>query len=98
MGEEIASFLNTLHALEEPENGIHPARIRMVAELLKTRANTKDTQIIATTHSPTLLDLIPYESLYICQKKNGRTVIEPLSKWGSGPLWREPDTDNALNT
>src|SRR5208337_4735487 len=35
-----------LLGLEEPENGIHPRRIRMIADLLKNRAATGNTQLI----------------------------------------------------
>jgi predicted ATPase len=87
-----------LLGFEEPENGVHPRRIRLIAELLKTRANTGDTQIIATTHSPALLDIIPKESLYVCKKTHGQTQIKPLKTWG--PLFQDTDEaeiNNALN-
>ena len=41
-----------LVGFEEPENGVHPRRIQLVAELLKTRARLGQTQYIVTTHSP----------------------------------------------
>lgn len=70
----------SLIGFEEPENGIHPRRLRLIASLLQTRAR-HDTQVIVTTHSPLLLDLVPHNSLYVCRKKNGRTTIEPFSGW-----------------
>jgi len=84
-----------LLGFEEPENGIHPQRIELVAELLKTRARIGDTQLIVTTHSPTLLKLIPEESLYNCQKNDGITTIRPLNLGG---LWKDHDVSSALNT
>lgn len=81
---------------EEPENGIHPRRIRMVADLLKNRAATGHTQLIVTTHSPILPDMFSDENLFVCRKEPGQTIIEPFSAWGE--IWREKDTDNALNT
>lgn len=60
-----------LLGFEEPENGVHPRRVRMIADLLRTRAATGDSQIIVTTHSPTLPDLIPDESLFVCRKDGG---------------------------
>lgn len=74
-----------LIGLEEPENGINPRRIRLIAEYLKARA-TGGAQMIVTTHSPVLLDQIPTESLFLCQKANGRTRIVPLTEWE--PLFR----------
>lgn len=83
-----------LLGFEEPENGVHPRRIRMIAEMLKTRTATGDTQLIVTTHSPTLLDLIPIASLFVCSKRGGRTVIEPFL---TAELFREKDIDRALD-
>jgi predicted ATPase len=70
----------SLLGFEEPENGIHPDRLDLVVLLLKT-LTSNNTQVIATTHSPTLLDLIPSESLYVCRQINGSTNISPLSTW-----------------
>lgn len=70
----------TLLGFEEPENGIYQRRLRLIASLLKTRASS-GTQVIVTTHSPLLTDLIPHESLYVCRKPHGRTIIEPFSEW-----------------
>lgn len=83
-----------LLGFEEPENGVHPRRINMIAEMLKTRAEDGNTQFIATTHSPTLLDLIPQASLLVCRRERGRTVIEPFSV---ADLWRDWGSQEALN-
>ena len=84
----------TLVGFEEPENGIHPRRIGLVAELLKTRQSLGPAQYIVTTHSPILPDRLPEESLYAVRRNNGRTHIDPLSGWGS--LARRPDIKDAL--
>ncbi|MFB3815717.1 MAG: AAA family ATPase [Terriglobales bacterium] len=72
----------SLIAFEEPENGIHPRRIRAIAELLKTMSASGSTQLILTSHSPILADLIPVQNLFICTKKEGATIIRPFSTWG----------------
>jgi len=69
-----------LIGIEEPENGIHPHRLALIASLLEARASD-DTQVIATTHSPVLVDLIPKKSLYTFRRANGGTAIDPLSRW-----------------
>jgi len=69
-----------LIGIEEPENGIHPHRLALIASLLEARASD-DTQVIATTHSPVLVDLIPKKSLYAFRRANGGTAIDPLSRW-----------------
>ena len=83
-----------LVGFEEPENGVHPRRMRDIAKILESRAESGDTQLIVTTHSPILPDHIPDESLFVCQKRNGATMIEPFSIWG--PLGRRPEIDTAL--
>lgn len=68
----------SLIGFEEPENGIHPRRLQLIASLLKSRA-MHNSQVIVTTHSPVLLDFILHENLFICYKRKGHTIIEPLS-------------------
>jgi predicted ATPase len=85
----------SLLGFEEPENGIHPRRIRLIAELLKVRAATGNTQLIITTHSPTLLDLMPLDSLLVFKKREGLTEIKPFDVWG--PIARQVETNSALD-
>lgn len=80
---------------EEPENGIHPRRLKMIADLLQCRARTGDTQLIVTTHSPILADLIPDNSLFVCRKEGTCTEIAPFNTWGA--LGRRKDIDEALD-
>ena len=84
-----------LLGFEEPENGIHPRRVRLVAELLKTRAAIGQSQLVVTTHSPILPDLIPDGSLFVCTKDEGLTRISPFQTWGA--LGRRRDIDEALD-
>jgi predicted ATPase len=84
----------SLVGFEEPENGIHPRRIQLIAELLRARAASGDTQYIVTTHSPLLPDLIPEDSLYVVRRTAAGTAIEPFFTWG--PLARRGDIDRAL--
>jgi predicted ATPase len=80
---------------EEPENGIHPRRIKMIADLLKTRTAGGETQLIVTTHSPILPDMVADECLLVCRKQQGHTSIIPFATWGR--LGRHDYIDNALN-
>jgi predicted ATPase len=85
----------TLIGFEEPENGIHPRRVRMIAELLKTRAAAGKSQLLVTTHSPLLADMLPQKSLYVCKRVDGFTDISPLDTWG--PLGRRSEIDEAMD-
>jgi predicted ATPase len=49
--------------LEEPDVGLHPARIHLLARLLEQATSRGGVQVIATTHSPTLLAHLSPESL-----------------------------------
>ena len=87
----------SLVGFEEPENGIHPRRVQLIAELLKTRMILQNSQFIVTTHSSLLPDLIPPESLYVCRKVHGHTEIEPFNMMHIGPLWKQSEIEMALD-
>ena len=84
-----------LVGFEEPENGVHPRRIQLIAELLKTRASLGATQYIVTTHSPVLPDLLPDDSLLAVRRTGRRTRVDPFSAWG--PLGRGGDIGCAMD-
>jgi len=83
-----------LIGFEEPENGVHPRRIRDIAKILTSRAESGDTQLIITTHSPILPDHLPDGDLFVCRKTNGVTSIDPFLTWGT--LGRVSDIESAL--
>lgn len=85
----------TLVAFEEPENGIHPRRIRMLAEFLQTQAEGSHTQFIVTTHSSVLIDNIGDGSLIVATRRNGSTVFARFAQ--SLPLLRGPALEEGLN-
>jgi len=83
-----------LLGLEEPENGIHPKRIAMIAELLRARGRENVTQYIVTTHSPLIADAMDDNGLFAVQRLAGGTSITPLEAWG--PLGRSDAVSDAL--
>jgi len=74
---------------------VHPRRIQLIAELLKTRAALGETQYIVTTHSTLLPDLMPDESLYVCRKVAGATEIRPFRAFGA--LGRQQEIEASLD-
>jgi predicted ATPase len=57
--------------IEEIENGIHASRVRLLVELLRNRAASGKTQIMATTHSPIVLawlDEEEYKTTFFCKR------------------------------
>ena len=85
----------SLVGFEEPENGVHPRRIELIAELLKVNSQFRETQYIVTTHSPILPDRLPEESLFVVQRVNRETRIAPFETWG--PLGRQRDIQDTLD-
>lgn len=53
----------TLLALEEPDLGLHPSRAHLLSKLLEDVAKRRGIQIVATTHSPSLLAHLSQEAL-----------------------------------
>ena len=51
-----------LYFFEELENGLHPARLHLLIDLIEQRVAQGDLQVVATTHSPQLLRLLSAES------------------------------------
>jgi predicted ATPase len=71
--------------IEEIENGIHPTRLRLLVELLKSRAQQAAPQVMASTHSPVVLawlDEADYRTTFFCQRdeETGASQIRPLSE------------------
>ena len=84
-----------LVGFEEPENGVHPRRIRLIAELLKTQEVLGQTQHIVTTHSPILPDLLADDRLYAVRRLNRKTHIDRFAtSWG--PLGQGRDIDRVF--
>lgn len=73
-----------LICIDEPEIGLHPQLIGLVAELLT--AASERTQLIVTTHSPQLIKRLKPEDVVIVEKKDGATELrrlppEELESW-----------------
>ncbi len=83
----------TVIGYEEPENGVHPRRLRLIAELLQnTVASGK--QVLVNTHSPKLPEYFEPTSLVICRKVEGTTTFTPLKDLS--PEFRPGRIDQAL--
>ncbi len=80
--------------IDEPELGLHPQAVGIVAELMKVASSA--TQVIAATQSPQLLDSFEIEDIVVARRRDGSTVFERLapadySEWigdfAPGALW-----------
>lgn len=83
-----------LICIDEPEIGLHPQWIKVIAELLESAATR--TQIIVSTHSPELVSYVKPEHVVVVEKHDGETTLERLDadelsswleKFRLGDLW-----------
>jgi predicted ATPase len=56
--------------VEEPENGLHPARIREMVELLRRLSERQ--QVVMATHSPLVLNELEGEEISVVTRPEGR--------------------------
>jgi predicted ATPase len=71
--------------IEEIEDGIHPARLRLLVELLRSQAGRP--QILATTHSPLVVAWLKeedYAFTFLC-RKNGETGASEITPFSQMP-------------
>ncbi|QDS90064.1 recombination protein F [Rosistilla ulvae] len=65
--------------VEEPENGIHPGRVREIVRLLRQMTeNDPKIQVIMTSHSPYLVDEMQPHEVTWCRRENGRVTTQRL--------------------
>jgi putative ATP-dependent endonuclease of OLD family len=72
-----ASSKNVIYAIEEPETSQHPDwQVELFRALMDLSENS-NTQVITTTHSPSLAGLAQPSSIIFIQRRNGIVVAEP---------------------
>lgn len=92
----------SLLAFEEPENGVHPRRVELIAKLLLSLALEHDRQVVVTTHSPLFCDAILKGArtragdvgLFNVRREDQATVVRPFAT--SGPLFHNSEVSKAL--
>lgn len=82
--------------IDEPELGLHPYAISMLADLIKSASER--TQVIISTQSPTLLDYFTPDQIVVVSRRDGRSTFErldahTLASWledySVGELWQK---------
>ena len=86
----------SLILLDEPELGLHPYAISMLASMVKSAAT--ETQIIISTQSSLLLDRFEPEDILVTELEDGATTLtrlqssdleEWLEDYSLGQLWEK---------
>ena len=100
-----------LYFFEEIEKSIHPSRIHLLLELIETQTKRRKIQVVATTHSPTLLTMMNDQTFgdasVVCRLPGATdAVIRPVralpnagklgKKYGLGRLLEEGWMETAL--
>jgi predicted ATPase len=94
----------SLLAFEEPENGVHPRRLELIAQLLLSLALEQGRQVVVTTHSPLFCDAVlrgarsrPGDiGLFNVRREGQATVVQPFDV--TGPLFKDPEIAAAFTT
>lgn len=89
-------FPPAIIVIDEPELGLHPYAISMLADLIKSASER--TQVIISTQSPILLDYFEPGEIVVINRKEGHSTFErleaeQLSEWmedySVGELWQK---------
>lgn len=64
-----------LIAIEEIENGLDPRTINLIINEIREFVKDKKSQVIITTHSPYLLDLLHLSQVVFVERKSGNVVF-----------------------
>lgn len=72
--------------VEEIENGLDPRSLHLVVEEIRSAITAKTTQVVVTTHSPFLLDLLDLSHIVVVERHEGQPVFHrpdaiELAKW-----------------
>ncbi|MBI4536778.1 MAG: ATP-binding protein [candidate division NC10 bacterium] len=95
-------WAGALLAFEEPENGVHPRRLELIAQLLTSLSTEQGRQLIVTTHSPLFCDAVLRQArsregeialLNVRRGLNG-TEVKPFQV--TGPLFKNEEIARAL--
>ncbi len=82
--------------LDEPELGLHPSAITLLASLLKSAS--EKTQVLVATQSVTLVNQFEPDHIIVVEREGGQSVFkhlsdEDMSEWlqdfGLGELWEK---------
>lgn len=86
---------STVVGYEEPENGVHPRRLKLIAELLSNADSFENRmQLMVNTHSPILPSYFDDDALIICRRRERHTEFIPFRS--AGPLLRPQEIKSAL--
>jgi len=85
----------TVIAFEEPENGVHPVRLKIISDVIKNAVHEFGKQIIITTHSPVFPEYFEDQYLFLCNREKTQSLINQFRNL-EGSLFRMRKIERAL--
>ncbi|MGB5854905.1 MAG: ATP-binding protein [Oceanisphaera sp.] len=64
-----------IYAIEEPETSQHPSHQRKLIEAFIELSNSDNTQVLLTTHSPSIVKLLQFEHLKLIKNGQSKEVV-----------------------
>jgi hypothetical protein len=84
--------------IEEVENGLDPRTVGLVVDLMRAAAQSGRSQIIATTHSPYLLDMLDLDDVLLCERGDKGPVFSWPASRAEMQTWRQSFMPGRLYT
>lgn len=84
--------------IDEIENGLDPRTIGLLLNEIESVYNSKEMQVVVTTHSPYLLDMVPLESIIVSEKTTEGTTYNIPNNEDSLNNWKEKFSPGKLYT
>lgn len=67
--------LNLIYAFEEPETSQHPNYQKMLIDSFYEMSQSNNIQVLITTHSPSIANIVPIDGIRLIKKKNNEVEI-----------------------
>jgi len=99
LGICVAPAVPAVVGYEEPENGVNPARLEMIARILRNAGEVRSDgpQFVLTTHSPLVCKLLPHSLLLCNWTREGESTFR-APEWKQDTLYFEKELIAALDT
>lgn len=82
--------------VDEIENGLDPRTIGLIMSEIESVFNEQSMQVLLTTHSPYLLDLVPLENIILTDKTDGKCIFSLAKDIEGIEVWRKKFTPGSL--
>lgn len=82
--QQNATAERSIIAIDEIEHGLDPHRLLHLVRHLRSRTGSGDLQVLVTTHSPTVIETLATDELFVVRSVAGTTSVTPVPPELSG--------------